>query len=138
MVYPFKKYNYVVLIDGKEAAGFTEVSAPDVTSEPIEYREGNARSNRVGGPSGLVKYGDITLKWGKAVSKVLDNWVKEVEKGTIHRKDVVIMLKYDNNQDAARWTLQSAWPTKYIVDNAGGEMTIESMELAHEGISRDK
>lgn len=38
---PYKKYNYKVLIDGNEEAGFSEVSAPDITSDPVEYREGN-------------------------------------------------------------------------------------------------
>ena len=36
IIYPFKKYNYKVTIDGTEAAGFSEVSAPDITVDPIE------------------------------------------------------------------------------------------------------
>lgn len=40
IIYPYKKYNYKVLIDQSEEAGFSEVSAPDITADPIEYREG--------------------------------------------------------------------------------------------------
>ena len=53
MVYPFKKYNYDVTIDGKAVGGFSEVSAPDISSDPIEYREGNFAVNTVGKQPGL-------------------------------------------------------------------------------------
>lgn len=64
MVYPLKKYSYEVTIDGKVVGGFSEVSAPDVSSDPIEYREGNYAVNAVGKQPGQIKYGSITLKWG--------------------------------------------------------------------------
>lgn len=33
--YPFKKYNFNVLIDGKAVGYFSEVSAPEMADEPI-------------------------------------------------------------------------------------------------------
>lgn len=39
--YPFKKYNFNVLIDGKAVGYFSEVSAPEMADEPIEYRAGD-------------------------------------------------------------------------------------------------
>ena len=38
-VYPYKKYNYIVLIDSKEVGGFSEVNAGEIITDPIEYRE---------------------------------------------------------------------------------------------------
>ena len=135
------KYNYEVTIDGKTVGCFSEVSAPDICSDPIEYREGNFAVNTVGKQPGLVKYGNITLKWGLTDSRELYNWMKEVEGGTINRKTVVISLLDDAHAEVARWTVVSAWPTKYTAPDfnaTGNEVAVETLELAHEGVTRDK
>ena len=31
IIYPYKKYNYKVLLDNSEVAGFSEVYSPDLT-----------------------------------------------------------------------------------------------------------
>lgn len=59
IIYPFKKYNYKVTIDGTEAAGFSEVSAPDITVDPIEYREGNMAGKTPGKQPGILKYSNV-------------------------------------------------------------------------------
>lgn len=141
MVYPFKKYNYEVSIDGQSVGGFSEVSAPDITSDPIEYREGNFSVNTVGKQPGLVKYENITLKWGMTESMDLYNWMKEVEGGTINRKTVVIRLHDDTQAEIAKWTVISAWPTKYTATDfnaTSNEVAVETLVLAHEGVTRDK
>lgn len=140
-VYPFKKYNYDVQIDGKSVGGFSEVSAPDITIEPIEYREGNFSVNTAGKQPGLVKYSNITLKWGMTTSMDLYNWTKEVENGKVARKTVVISLLDDEHKEIAKWTIIEAWPTKYQgpdFNATSNEVAIESLELVNEGITRDK
>lgn len=141
VVYPFKKYNYEVTIDGKSVGGFSEVSAPDISADPIEYREGNFATNTVGKQPGLIKYGNITLKWGMTESTDLYDWMKEVEGGTINRKTVVISLHDDQQNEIAKWTAISAWPTKYTAPDfnaTSNEVAVETLELAHEGLTRDK
>jgi len=140
MVYPFKKYNYDLQIDGKSVGGFSEISAPAITIEPIEYREGNFAVNTAGKQPGLVKYDNITLKWGMTASDELYKWAKEVEGGTINRKTIVISLKNDVQEEIAKWTAISAWPTKYTgpdVNATASEVAVEQLELVHEGITRD-
>ncbi len=141
MVYPYKKYNYDVSIDGASVGGFSEVSAPDISSDPIEYREGNFAVNTVGKQPGLIKYENITLKWGMTDSMELYNWMKEVEGGTINRKTVVISLQDDTHKEIAKWTVISAWPTKYTATDfnaTSNEVAVETLVLAHEGVTRDK
>lgn len=141
MVYPFKKYNYEVSIEGISVGGFSEVSAPDISSDPIEYREGNFSVNTVGKQPGLIKYENITLKWGMTESTELYNWMKEVEEGTINRKTVVISLHDDTHAEIAKWTVISAWPTKYTATDfnaTSNEVAVETLVLAHEGVTRDK
>lgn len=140
MEYFLKKYNYDVTIDGNCVGRFSEVSAPDVASDPIEYRDGNFTVRTVGKQPGLVKYGNVTLKWGMTESAKLYNWMKEVESGTINRKTVVLSLYDDGRTKIAEWTINSAWPTKYTAPDFNAtnhEVAIETVELAHEGITRD-
>lgn len=70
IIYPFKKYNYKVLIDQSEEAGFSEVSSPDITADPIEYREGNMAGKTPGKQPGILKYSNVTLKRGTTDSQV--------------------------------------------------------------------
>lgn len=144
MVYPFKKYNYSVQVDGRSIGGFQEIAVPDVTSDPIEYRAGYAPVGGVGRtdgqPSGLNQYGNVTLKWGITSSSDFYNWFKEIESGQIIRKNLTISLVDDAGTEVAKWTLESAWPTKFVAPDfnvANAENAIELIELAHEGVTRD-
>jgi phage tail-like protein len=141
MAYPFKKYNYEVRVDGKAVGSFSEVSLPDMTTEPIEYREGNFAVNTAVKQPGLVKYGNVTLKWGITADQTLYTWVKEVEGGTINRKTVTISLQDDLHNEVAKWTMLTAWLTKYTAPDmnaTANEVAVEQVEFVHEGITRDK
>ena len=91
-VYPYKKHNYIVLIDSKEVGGFSEVNAGDITIDPIEYREGIHPVNTVLKQPGLVKYGNVTLKWGLATATELMTWLQSTVDGTCERKTITIQL----------------------------------------------
>ena len=95
IIYPFKKYNYKVTIDGTEAAGFSEVSAPDITVDPIEYREGNMAGKTPGKQPGILKYSNVTLKRGTTDSLLFMDWMTELKNGTVNRKTIVITLVDD-------------------------------------------
>ena len=145
VVYPFKKYNYEVQIDGIKVAGFSEISAPDITVDPIEYREGNFPVLNAGKQPGIVKYGNVTLKWGLTTDTSLYKWLNEAELGggadiTKIQKTVVISLHDDKQKEIAKWTIINAWPTKYTAPDlnaTANEVAIEQLELVHEGITRD-
>ena len=114
---------------------------PPTDAPSIEYREGNFAVNTVGKQPGLIKYENITLKWGMTDSMELYNWMKEVEGGTINRKTVVISLHDDTQKEIAKWTVISAWPTKYTATDfnaTSNEAAVETLVLAHEGVTRDK
>lgn len=142
MAYPFKKYNYLVAIDGVTQAGFSEISAGDITVEPIKYREGNYPKMTPGKLSGLVEYGNVTLKWGMSDNQDFYKWVTAVGEGKTERKKVTIQLMDDTNKEAkAEWVLDNAWPTKYTAPDfnaTSNEVAFESIELAHEGLARTK
>ena len=83
IIYPYKKFNYKVLIDNSEEAGFSEVSAPDISSEPVEYREGNMAGITPGKQPGILKYSNVTLKRGVTDSQVFVDWMKTVQEGKV-------------------------------------------------------
>ena len=141
IIYPFKKYNYKVLLDNSEEAGFSEVSSPDITSDPVEYREGNMTGKTPGKQPGILKYGNVTLKRGVTESQVFVAWMKDVQDGKAPRKTVVITLMDDEMNEVASWQLEKAWPTKYTgtdLNATSNEAAIESLELVTEGITRIK
>lgn len=141
IIYPYKKYNYKVLIDNTEEAGFSEVSSPDITSDPVEYREGNMAGKTPGKQPGILKYSNVTLKRGTTESQVFVSWMKEIQDGKATRKTVVITLMDDELNEVASWQLEKAWPTKYTAPDfnaTSNEVAIESLELVTEGVTRTK
>ncbi|WP_346908161.1 phage tail protein [Faecalicatena orotica] len=138
-IYSLKKFCYIVLIDSKEVGGFSEISTTDITTDPIEYREGTSSVNTVYKQSGHVKYGNVTLKWGLVTSAEFIIWLQSAGDRACERKTIKIQLRDDLNRVAAEWEIMNAWPVKYTsedLDNSSNEIPIESMELAHEGIKR--
>ena len=130
-----------MLIDNSEEAGFSEVSAPDISSEPVEYREGNMAGITPGKQPGILKYSNVTLKRGVTDSQVFVDWMKTVQEGKVERKTVVITLLDDAMAEVASWQLEKAWPTKYTapdVNATSNEVAIESLELVCEGLTRIK
>lgn len=141
IIYPYKKYNYKVLIDNTEEAGFSEVSSPDITSDPVEYREGNMAGITPGKQPGILKYSNVTLKRGTTDSQVFVDWMKDIQNGKATRKTVVITLMDDEMNEVASWQLEKTWPTKYTATDfnaTSNEVAIESLELVTEGVTRTK
>lgn len=142
MAYPYKKHNYAVLIDGFKRAHFSEVSAAEVEAQPIEYREGDVKEMSPGKPSGLARYGNVTLKWGTSENLEFVDWIKKCAGGETERKKVLIQLVDGENSDVkAQWELEEACPVEYTAPDSmstDSEVTFERIELCHEGLTRTK
>ena len=138
--YPYSKFRYQVEIDGLQAGGFSEVSGFDASIDVIEYREGDMVTTPIK-LQGLKKYGNITLKQGVTSSMVMWEWLKAGVDGEIQRKTVTISLLDATGAVAASWQVINAWPTKYTAPDfnaTSSEVAVESVEIAHEGMTRTK
>lgn len=138
MPYPYGRFRYKVEIDGLEAGGFSEVTGFDASIDVIEYREGDMVQTPMKIP-GLKKYGNITLKQGLATSKVLYDWIIAGVNGAVDRKTITITLLDDEESPAASWQVINAWPMKYTAPDfnaTSSEIAIETLEIAHEGMTR--
>jgi phage tail-like protein len=135
---PYKSYNFLVEIDGITRAGFRECSGLDSTQDPIEYREGTDSLTSRKLP-GMVKYSNISLKWGITDDAELWEWRLKIMEGKVERKNGSIVLLDDTGEEKARWNFVEGWATKWTGPNfnaTGGEVAIEALDIAHEGVTK--
>jgi phage tail-like protein len=88
---------------------------------------------------GLIKYGNVTLKriTVKSDNRFTD-WLDQIATNTIKRVPVTISLIGESGSPSIVWPLDNAWPAKVVGTDQkpdGNEGTIETIELAYEGIS---
>ncbi len=138
MAYPYGKFRYRVEIDGLDAGGFSEVTGFDASIDVVEYREGDMVQTPYKIP-GLKKYGNITLKKGLTDSLVMYEWLITGVDGPVDRKTITITSLDESEQPVASWQVINAWPVKYTAPDfnaTSSEVAIETVEIAHEGMTR--
>jgi phage tail-like protein len=88
---------------------------------------------------GIKKYGNVTLKKGIFKDdKALWDMYHLVVMNTFERKKVTINLLDEENKEAMNWELTNAFPCKMTVADMKSDANnaaVETMELAHEGLS---
>lgn len=135
---PYGNYNFLIEIDGITRAAFQQVSGFDSTIDIIEHREGG-QNTTVRKLPGMTKFSNIQLRWGITDDLQLYQWHRQAIDGDLQRKNGSIVLLDRRGEEAARWNFFSAWPSKYDAPDLnaeGNDVAIETMELAHEGLTR--
>lgn len=136
--YPLPKFHFQVEWGGSRL-GFTEVSGLDIETEAIEYREGNLPQYHKLKMPGMQKYSNITMKRGTFQGdNDFYNWWNTVALNTIERRDLTISLLNETHEPVVVWKVNRAWPTKVQstdLKGDGNEVAIESIEIAHEGLT---
>lgn len=152
LAYPLTKMNFLVTVDGVDGtAAFSEVSGVESSVDVIEFRQGNAHSLATVKIPGLVKHGNITLKFGYTLDSAFKNWILECvseTRGEMPRAKVSIELIDINGgapsqavtsiQGSRVWVLTNAWVTKYSapdLNSTASEVAIESVEIAYEELT---
>lgn len=140
---PLRNFRYRLVIEGITEAGFSEVTVGELSTDPIEYREGDEKTT-VRKLNGLNKYGNITLKWGITDSMNIADWHQLVvnDKKLLDdaRRNVYIHVQDEAGSDKAVFHIYKAWPCKYDpsdLNATGNEVAIDTLELCNEGIKRE-
>lgn len=136
--WPMVKFMFSVTI-GSDAILFQEVTGLSSETQVIEYRVGNSKAFSTVKMPGLQKFGNVTLKKGtfKGDTKLWDMYNK-LKANVIERVAVVINLLDEKGDVAMTWKLANAFPAKINVTDMkadGSEIAVESIELAHEGLT---
>ena len=137
--WPLPKFYFMVDWRSTTNIPFQEISGLDIEAQPINYRHGNSPIFSEISMPGLVKNSNVTMKKGVfAKDNAFWDWYVKIKMNTIERQNVVIKLLDEGGNPTMTWTLSNAWPTKISstdLKSDGSEVAIESIEIAHEGLT---
>jgi len=135
--WPLVRFQFRVVYDNMEFI-FQEVTGLSNETQVIEYRHNNSKVFDTIKMPGIQKFGNVTLK--KGIFKGDDDLWKNFNaiKNTTKKTTVVISLLDESNAVAMSWNLTNAFPTKITAADMkadSNEVAIETMEIAHEGLT---
>ncbi len=138
--YPLPKFHFQVDWGGTKL-GFSEVSGLNVETQVIEYRDGIMPEYSKVKMPGMQKFGSLTLKRGMFQSdNEFYDWWNTVKQTKIERRDITISLLNEEHEPVMTWKVKNAWPTKVQSTDLkadGNDVAIETLELAHEGLTME-
>lgn len=124
-------------------AGFSEVTGLEANIEVKAHNEGG-RFEGARQLVGRTTYPNLVLKRGMGRNIETWRWFANVARGVrpVPRKGVIVELLdlSDHQKVVARWTVDSAVPVKMKLSDLNaktGELAIEEIHLAHEGLALD-
>jgi phage tail-like protein len=136
--YPLVSFHFKVEWGGNDV-GFSEVSGLVQEVQVVEYRDGDSKIFSTTKMPGIHKYNNITLKRGIAKAhNEFFNWLNTVKLNTVERRDLTISLLNEEGANVMVWKVLHAFPIKVEgpgLKANGNEVAIESIELAHEGVT---
>ncbi len=134
---PFLAFCFKVTIDGCGAAFFKSVSGLESETEVVPYRAGGVNDTTFQ-LVGAVKWKNLVFKRGFCdhdMAKWRAGWVTGGKPG--ERRGGTIVQMSPSGQPVATWTFVRGWPCKWTVselDASKSEVSIETLEIAHEGL----
>jgi phage tail-like protein len=137
---PLGKFRFKVEIDGLTLAHFQSISGLQHEIEALEFKEGGV-NDRMHKLPGQGRYPNLVLKVGYVNSQMLEGWHMGFTQnpGGVRRKNGSIILCDDAGEPVTRWNFFQAWPVKWEgpqLDSSGTDILVETVEIAHHGISR--
>jgi phage tail-like protein len=129
---PFPTYAFCVLVDGFEAAQFSECSGLEMTVKFDEVREGG-ENGFVHKLPGRIEYGNLVLKHGMPRGGELQKWCMRRDR----RKVTVQLVDQKNLTPVMQWVFDDAYPVKWSGPSfkaSENAIAIETLELAHRGL----
>lgn len=125
---------------GGAKISFMEVTGMDMQVEPIEYRHSDSKDFSKIKMPGMRKYSNITLKRGKFEQDFdFNDWLDSIANERVgNRRDLVIRLLNEKHEPVAAWKAVNCFPIKVTAPDLksdANEVAVESIEIAHEGLS---
>lgn len=147
---PYRGYNFMItlmdsasilgtalsLITKMPVAGFSECSGLEMSLDIEEYKEGGNNRAILRFPTRL-KWTNLRLKRGLAVSNDLWLWHYGFVQGTVKRHDGLITLLDEDRTPAKAWAFKRGLPVKWsgsALNATQSQVVFEEVEIAHEGL----
>ena len=111
---PYRKFNFIVEIDGIASSGFSSVDGLESANEVVDYREGHEMIT-VRKLPGLTKFSNITLKRGFTNNRDLWEWRKKVLDGATERRNGSIVVLNEAREQVFRLNFREAWPCRWKI-----------------------
>lgn len=127
--------HYALEIEDATVGYFLSCSGLEAEYETYPYSEGGLNTF-VHQLKGRMRYGNLTLSRGVTTDKSLLEWFK-TSKERSQRGSITIKMLDQRLEVVQTWAFAGAWAVKYSgprVDSDGQGMSIESLEIAHEGL----
>jgi phage tail-like protein len=136
--YPLPVFHFRVEWGGA-SGNFSEVSGLTMEVQKIDYRGGLDPEYNVRTMPGIPQYSNITLKRGvfKGDNDFFE-WISSIKLNDVERRDITISLLNGDHVPEVTWKVKNAWPLKVEgpgLNSTGNETAIETLELAHEGLT---
>jgi len=136
--YPLPVFHFLVKFGGAEVS-FSEASGLTMENQVIEYRAGENKVYSTLKMPGIPKFANISLNRGiMKGDNELYKWFSTTALNTIERRDISISLLNEDHDAVVTWNVTNAWPVKVEgpgLKASGNEVAIETLELAHEGLT---
>lgn len=119
-----------------------EILGLETETQVIEYRHSKSNEFSAIKMPGMKKNCNVILKKGIfRYNTIFWKWVNDIKMNSIQRETITIQLLDSKGSPIMTWTLENAWPTKISgieLQTDNNEITVETVELVHEGISIEK
>ena len=138
MTLPLPGFHFSVEWGGTNI-GFSEASGLTMEIQIIEYRDGASPDYNTIKMPGQPKTANIVLKRGIVDGdKEFFAWLNTTKMNKVERRDVTISLLNEEHEPVMTWKARNCFPVKIEgpgLKATGNEVAIETLELAHEGLS---
>lgn len=124
-------------LDNNVEGFFKSVSGLKYETEVVPVSAGGANDTTFQLP-GATKWSNLVLKQGFTNSSALMAWRDKWMKGERTRSGGSIIQLDTALKPAAQWDFVRGWPAKWEIgefDASKSELSIETLEIAHEGLS---
>ena len=139
---PLPAYYFEVEISGQQTvstAYFRSVSGLEIETEVVEYQEGGS-TGIIRKLAGATRYGNIRLTRAFTGDRSLYDWLAANQNPQPAKVDGIITMFDRHGIRVAAWKFHNGFPVKWEgpdFDAGTNELAIESIEIAHEGLTLD-
>jgi phage tail-like protein len=135
---PYPTFNFAVEVEGLLVGGFTQVDGLSGDVGVEEYREGGVNGYTHKLP-GRTSFANLELRYGLTGVGMLWDWFAATTEGSIQRRNGTVMLLDRRRIPVMWWNFRNALPVRWTGPTfaaSDDQIGIESLELAHEGLTK--